>query len=127
MGLSNSLQGTVEAVDIGLVVVLVVYLHDLARNMRLEGTVVVYTRENIGQYNAAVQSRIARFRAVIRLHDRSGSVAFPRVNEVLAKAATAGLAEVARRAARADGAARKRVVAILISSQWNMIRVNGTL
>lgn len=40
-------------------------------------------------------------------------MALPRTKEVLASAATVGFMELARSAARADGAARKRVAAIV--------------
>lgn len=41
LGLGDGLEGAVEAVDIGLVVLGVVQLHDLARDVRLESAVVV--------------------------------------------------------------------------------------
>ncbi len=44
IGFSDLLQGAVEAVDVGLVVVLVVELHDLARDVGLEGAVVIWER-----------------------------------------------------------------------------------
>lgn len=51
------------------------------------------------------------------LQERSGSVALPRVKEVLARAATAGFtAEDARRAARADGTTRRREEDIAVFS-----------
>lgn len=42
LGLGEGLEGAVEAVDVGLVVLGVVQLHDLAGNVRLECAVVVY-------------------------------------------------------------------------------------
>lgn len=41
LGLGNGLESAVEAVDVGLVVLGVVQLHDLARDVRLECAVVV--------------------------------------------------------------------------------------
>lgn len=41
LGVTNSLDRRVETVDIGLVVLRVVQLHDLTRDVRLESTVVV--------------------------------------------------------------------------------------
>jgi hypothetical protein len=48
LSLGNRLERAVEAVDIGLVVLGVVQLHDLARDVRLEGTVVVCTIQSVG-------------------------------------------------------------------------------
>lgn len=42
LGLAKGLESAVEAVDVGLVVLGVVQLHDLARDVRLECAVVVY-------------------------------------------------------------------------------------
>jgi hypothetical protein len=41
LGFANRLESTVEAIDIGLVVLGVVQFHDLARNVWLESTVVI--------------------------------------------------------------------------------------
>jgi hypothetical protein len=44
LGVADSLDSGIEAVDIGLVVLGVVELHDLARDVRLKGTIVICTR-----------------------------------------------------------------------------------
>jgi hypothetical protein len=45
LGLGNTLEGAVQAVDVCLVVLGVVQLHDLARDVRLECAIVVYVGE----------------------------------------------------------------------------------
>jgi len=42
LGLGDGLESSVEAIDVGLVVLGVVELHDLGANVRLESIVVVY-------------------------------------------------------------------------------------
>lgn len=105
-------QGAIEAVDVGLVVVLVMQFHDLARDVGFEGTVVIWDgRGATGQPRRRYRSLL--FSSFGCLQGRSGSVALPRTKEALARAAPAGLTELARSAARADGATRKRLVAMM--------------
>ena len=87
--------GSVEAVDVGLVVVLVVKLHDLARDGRLQRPVIIWGDINTQSYQNWPY-----------LHGRSGSVALPRTKLVLAIEA-ARFEALARRAERAAPGVRK--------------------
>lgn len=134
-GVANCLESTVETVDICLVVLGVVQLHDLARNVWLQGAVVICTRPTVNFHShdrihppeANGRSRKRRITgnscplrgwtapacgaAFIRheahVQDKSGSVALPRTNCVLAM--VTGLAAAERRAPRRAGVVRRSV------------------
>lgn len=106
-GLGQGLGGRVEAVDVGLVVLGVVQLHDLARNVGLEGAVVVWGGGQVSCVEHAGTGRPGGGGGAA-VHGRSGRVALPRTKAAEAMAAAAGLATPGRRPARSAGARRSR-------------------
>lgn len=111
LGVTEGLDGSVEAVDVCLVVLGVVKLHDLAGDGGLERTVVVWIWRG---FSSALRSlrygfeRNHRRRVCFEdLQGRSGRVALPRVKLVVAMAAR-GFAARARRPARRRGVVRRR-------------------
>jgi hypothetical protein len=102
--LGDLLAEVVVRCDVGVVVVLVVKLHDLAGDVGLESAIVVYT----------CQSVIDTWLNVgVNVQARSGRVAFPRTN-VVAAPARAELLVAARSAER--GAAVRRMVEFMIAT-----------
>lgn len=102
LSLGDGLQRAVEARHVCLVVLLVVELHDLARDMRLECAIVICMR------NALVRCRLASGSFEHDLQGMSGRVALPRTKLMLAMAMGLAAPE-ARAAARRTGAVRMRV------------------
>lgn len=106
LGLLELLNGSVVAVDVGLMVVLVVKLHDLAGDGGLESAIVVY-KESVQSLQALYNSRIAGE----CIQDRSGRVALPRAKVKPAMPAVLGVAEApARRAVRAEVRTREAAI-----------------
>lgn len=112
-GLSKHLAGGIEAVHIGLVVLGMMELHDLAGDEGLESSIVIYWRQAIAQGISDICSSSHTRRCEnhadateptgIDLQGRSGRVALPRTKLVLAMAM--GLA--ARRPALTMGVVRR--------------------
>lgn len=94
------LGGGVEAVDISLVVVLVMQLHDLAGDRGFKRAIVVCCRSLVRGIFEMIESQDE--------HGRSGSVALPRTKLVLVMAAAVFEAP-ALRAVRAAVDVRRRV------------------
>jgi hypothetical protein len=122
------LGGGVEAVDVGLMVVLVVKFHNLARDRRLEGAIIIY---QFGHHQILLllsfPSPLLFFSFPPQLphlsidsHGRSGSVALPRTKLVLAIVA-AFFAAPARRAERAAAADDRKRVADMIEADGEEI------
>lgn len=102
VGLGDGVGSVVEAGNVGLVVLGVVKLHDLARDVGLKSAIVVWT---ICQLAIGI-------RDVERdIQGRSGRVALPRTKLVVAIAARG--VERARRPARRAGVDRRRAEAIV--------------
>ena len=103
--LGDLLAEVVVRCHVGVVVVLVVKLHDLAADGGLEGAVVIWT--------APVRPRAKWERGRMDVHARSGRVAFPRTKVVPAMAARAGTARRAERTA----VVRRRVEFMVVAVQ----------
>lgn len=124
--IADALESAVEAVYVRLVVLGVVKLHDLTRDVRLERAVVVWTRgvrvrlgySDRPSHVSRALNRASEVCTILRdlrakrtgshPQERSGSVALPRTNWVVAMPIT-GFAAPARRAPRSAGVDRRRV------------------
>lgn len=114
LSLGDCLQRAVEARYVGLVVLLVVKLHDLARDMRLECAIVICMRNALVRYG--LDSGVFEH----SLQGMSGRVALPRTKLVLAMA-MGFTAPEARAAARRTGAVRMRVADMLYEVEFSSI------
>jgi hypothetical protein len=108
----DGVEGAVEARHVGLVVLLVVQLHDLPGDVGLEGGVVVCMTKEVREKERWRGETGEKTEDKEHEHGRSGSVALPRTKLVLAMAA-AGFMALARRAPRRAGTVRRRVVDIV--------------
>jgi len=109
LSLGNSLERAVQAGNVGLMVLLVMKLHDLAGDVGLESAIVVC--EGIwSAIGSIIQKQVAdqKRATIMDLHWRSGRVALPRTKAVLARAAAGLVAPAARRAPRRAGVVRRR-------------------
>jgi hypothetical protein len=113
LSIAKSLDGSVEAVDVCLVVLGVVKLHDLAGDVGLECAVVIWrlrrTLSLVFHIRCGMKSSICGHGRGVCFEDlqgRSGRVALPRVKLVVAMAAR-GFAARARRPARRRGVVRR--------------------
>jgi hypothetical protein len=127
--LGDSIQRCVEAGNVRLMVLLVMQLHNLARDIWLESPVVIcvtslphqqpFQTKNEVPSHTPVLPNLRELEAQRYLHERSGRVALPRTKLVPASAATGLIAPEARRAPRRAGAVRIRADDIAISMKLN--------
>ena len=117
LGRGKLLSRIVERVHIGVVVLGVVKLHDLAGDGRFEGAIVVCSIRLLAPRQLSAQIKVTTG----DVHGRSGSVAFPRTK--LAPARPARLEDVEEAARRAERAAEvlKRVADMI--AQWCDVEV----
>ena len=92
LGLLNLLAEVVERGYVGVVVVLVVQLHDLARDVGFERAIIVWT--------SVLEVDSHSYIILVAVHGRSGSVALPRTNVVPASPAREVTGAAARTAER---------------------------